>query len=144
MKKPTIIIITIISFLVVGGIIIAWSAYQRGSEPPAQLRIKNFTDDNFQQEVVEASKTRPIVVDFYAEWCYPCVLLDHTLKELAEDLEGRVVIGKVDTDRNLIARQFGIKRIPAVFIIRDGEIKTAFYGVVPKEKLLEALKEFGA
>ena len=144
MKRSSIVLVTIISFLVVGSMIIAWSAYQRGGEPPGQLRIKKFTDDNFQQEVVEASRTRPIVVDFYAEWCYPCTLLDHTLKEVAEHLEGRVVIGKVDTDRNLIARQFGIKRIPAVFIIRNGEIKTAFYGVVPKEKLLEALKEFGA
>ena len=144
MKKPSIIVVTIISFLIVGGIIIAWSAYQKSGQPPGQLRIKKFTDDNFQQEVVEASKTRPIVVDFYAEWCYPCALLDHVLKEVAQDLEGRVVIGKVDTERNLIARQFGIKRIPAVFIIRDGEIKTAFYGVVPKEKLLAALKKFGA
>ena len=59
MKKPSIILVTIISFLVVGGIIIAWSAYQRGDQPSEQLRIKKFTDDNFQKEVVEASRNPP-------------------------------------------------------------------------------------
>lgn len=64
------------------------------------------------------------------------------IREVAKDLKGRAVIGRVNTDQNLIARRFGINKIPAIFIIRDGEIKNAFYGVIPKETMIKALEEF--
>ena len=66
------------------------------------------------------------------------------MEELADELKGKAVIGKMDTDKNMIARRFGITKIPALFLIRDGEIKGSFFGVVPKETLMKALKEFGA
>jgi len=141
MKKTGIVLATIITFFLVGGLIIAWSVYQKEDLEKQLGQIRHFTDDNFNQEVVEASRSYPVVLDFYADWCFPCRLLDPVLKELAEDFRGRAVVGRVNTDQNLIARRFDIQRIPAVFIIRNAEIKKAFYGVVSKETLAKALKE---
>lgn len=146
MKKATTITITILALILVGALIIGWSMYQKNRDVAVQpsLYVKIFSDENFQADVVEASKTRPILVDFYAEWCFPCRMLEPIIEEVAKELSGRAIVGKLNTDKNLIARRFGITKIPAIFIIRDGEIKNAFYGVVPKETILKALSEFGA
>ena len=144
MKKTGTIVVTILVFVLVGGLIVAWSVYQRRGAEIQVAHIKSFTDENFQVEVVDASKTRPILVDFYADWCFPCRMLDPVLEEVAKDLGARAIIGKVNTDKNLIARRFGISKIPAIFIIRDGEIKNTFFGVVSKEAIIKALKEYGA
>ena len=144
MSKTRIIIVTAVAFLLVGGLIILWSVYQQTGTVQPQLvsNIQSFTDENFEKDVVEASKKRAILVDFYAEWCFPCRMLDPILQEVAKDLNGCATVGKINTDQNLIPRRFGINKIPAIFIIRDGEIKNAFYGVVPKETILKALEEF--
>ena len=144
MKKSVIIASTVLAFLVLGSAIIAWSVFQKRAGTPDLTNVKSFTDDNFEADVVQASKTLPILVDFYADWCFPCRMLDPILEEVAKDLKGLAVIGRVDTERNLIARRFGIRRIPAVFVIKDGEIKSAFYGVVPKETIVKAIKESGS
>lgn len=143
MQKTGIIITTIIAFLVVGGLIVALSVYKKSAVRPETTSLMSFTDENFQEDVVEASKSRPILVDFYADWCFPCRMLDPILEEVAKDLSGRAVIGKLDTDKNLMARRFGISKIPALFIIRDGEIKDSFFGVVSKETIVKALKDYG-
>ena len=144
MSKTRIIVVTAVAFLLVGGLIILWSVYQQTATVQPQLvsMIQSFTDENFEKDVVEASKKRAILVDFYAEWCFPCRMLDPILQEVAKDLNGCATIGKINTDQNLIPRRFGINKIPAIFIIRNGEIKNAFYGVVPKETILKALQEF--
>ncbi|MGO9565960.1 MAG: thioredoxin family protein [Desulfomonilaceae bacterium] len=144
MNKTGIIIVTAVAFLLVGGLIILWSVYQQRGivQPQAISYIQSFTDENFEKDVVEASKKRTILVDFYAEWCFPCRMLEPILLEVAKDLDGCATVGKINTDKNLIPRRFGINKIPAIFIIRDGEIKNAFYGVVPKETILKALEEF--
>jgi thioredoxin len=144
MSKTRIIVVTAVAFLLVGGLIILWSVYQQMGTVQPQLvsNIQSFTDENFEKDVVEASKKRAILVDFYAEWCFPCRMLEPILQEVAKDLNGCATIGKINTDKNLIPRRFGITKIPAIFIIRDGEIKNAFYGVVPKETILKALQEF--
>jgi thioredoxin len=144
MKKLAVILASIVVFITAGAIIIAWSVFQRQEAQPGGSLIVTLTDDNFQKEVVEASKTRPIVVDFYADWCFPCRLLEPVLEDVAREYKGRAVIGKVDTDKNLIARRFGVDRVPAIFIIKDAEIKDAFTGYVSKDRLLEALKKFGS
>ena len=144
MNKTGIIIVTAIAFLIVGGLIIVWSVYQQKEaiQPQLASNIQSFTDENFEKDVVEASKKRTILVDFYAEWCFPCRMLEPILQEVAKDSSGCATVGKINTDQNLIPRRFGINKIPALFIIRDGEIKNAFYGVVPKETILKALAEF--
>jgi len=144
MKRSAPAIITTLVLLLRGVIIISWSIYQKRAREPQVENVKVFTDDNFQAEVVEASKKLPILVDFYADWCFPCRMLDPVLEEVAKDVKGVAVIGKVNTDTNLISRRFGISRIPAIFIIRHEEIKNTFYGVVPKETIIQALKENGS
>ena len=144
MKRSAPAIITTLVLLLLGVIIISWSIYQKRAREPQVENVKVFTDDNFQAEVVEASKKLPILVDFYADWCFPCRMLDPVLEEVAKDVKGVAVIGKVNTDTNLISRRFGISRIPAIFIIRHEEIKNTFYGVVPKETIIQALKENGS
>jgi thioredoxin len=144
MSKTGIIISTVVAFLLVGGLLVIWSIHQQSetAQPQVASNIQSFTDENFERDVVEASKKRAILVDFYAEWCFPCRMLEPILQEVAKDLNGCATIGKINTDQNLIPRRFGINKIPAIFIIRDGEIKNAFYGVVPKETILKALQEF--
>jgi len=143
MKKTGTIVMTVVAFLIVGGLIVALSSYKKGAGQPQPTGLQSFTDDNFQVDVVEASKSRPILVDFYADWCFPCRMLEPILEEVAKDLNGRAIIGKLDTDKNLIARRFGVSKIPALFIIRDGEIKDSFFGVVSKETIVKALKDYG-
>jgi len=144
MKTAGKIIATIIVFFVAGGLIVAWSVYQKGDVEKTVGDVKIFTDDNFQELVVEGSKVHPILIDFYADWCFPCKLLEPIIEQLAKDFRGKAVIGRLNTERNMIAQRFGVNRIPAVFIIRDGEIKDAFYGVVSKEKMAKALRDSGS
>lgn len=157
MKKSQIVALSVAMFIIIGASIVLWSLHQGGtripvlssivSKPEPQINakhVKNITDDNFEQEVMEASKNQPVLVDFHADWCFPCRMLDPILEELAAELKGRAVIGRIDTDKNLIARRFGITKIPAIFVIKDGEVKGSFFGVVPKETLANVMREFGA
>ena len=86
MKKTIIIVSTITAFFVLGAVIIAWSVYTKGDVGAVEVSgIRYFTDDNFQEQVVDASKNLPILIDFYADWCFPCKLLEPTLQDLARD-----------------------------------------------------------
>lgn len=157
MKKSQIVALSVAIFIIFGASIVVWSLHRSGTPVPLlsslatqsatekiSKNVRSFTDDNFEMEVIEASRTVPVLVDFYADWCFPCRMLDPIMEDLATELKGRAVIGKIDTDKNLIARRFGITKIPAIFVIKDGEIKGSFFGVVPKETLIKALREFGA
>jgi thioredoxin 1 len=144
MNKKITIIVSIVAFCLIGGLIIGWSLYQKSGDDKKLALVKVFNDENFEADVVGASAKLPVLVDFYAEWCIPCRMLEPVIAELARDLEGKAVIGRLDTDKNLIPRKLGITKIPAVWIIRDGEIKSTFYGVVPKDDILKALKDLGA
>ncbi|GEM_PF-446542 len=144
MKQSIVVAFAAVVFLVMGGAIIAWSVFQGGGVEENFDIIPHFTDESFEKDVVESSKTRPVLVDFYAPWCYPCKFYEPMLREMVKELGDSVVIGKVNIDKNLIGRRLGINRVPTVLIIRDGEIKNAFLGVQPKETLVKALKEHGA
>lgn len=144
MKKAVVIIVTTVVLFLVGGLIIAWSVYQKEDAVKHVAHIKDITDDNFETEVVEASKKYPILVDFYADWCFPCKMLDPILEQVAKDLNGKAIVGRINTDKNLLGRRFGVNRIPAIFVIKDGEIKNSFYGVVPRETIMKALTEYGS
>lgn len=82
-----------------------------------------FNDDNFQTEVIEASKTIPVFVDFFATWCGPCMMISPIIEELAKKYDGKIKIGKIDVDQNpKTAMQFGIRSIPTMIIFKDGNI----------------------
>ena len=106
----------------------------------ASENVKEFTDGNFQSEVLEAEV--PVVVDFWAEWCQPCRMLAPTIDDLANRYDGRAKIGKVDTDANReVAFKYGISAIPTVIIFKDGEVQKKFVGLTSKDQLSRALDE---
>jgi putative thioredoxin len=91
------------------------------------------TSRTFQQDVIEQSRTVPVVVDFWAAWCAPCKLLGPVLEKLAGEYAGKFILAKVDTERNPeLAAQFGVRSIPVVFGLRGGKIADAFIGAQPE------------
>jgi putative thioredoxin len=94
------------------------------------------TAQNFEQEVIERSRTVPVVIDFWAAWCGPCRMLGPVLEKLAREYDGKFVLAKVDTDRDPeLSLQFGVRSIPAVFGVRDGAAVDAFLGVQPESAI---------
>ena len=97
-------------------------------------------DANFEELVLQADK--PVLVDFWAEWCGPCRMVAPIVQELSEDFAGRLIVGKVDVDSNPgIATQFGISNIPKILFFKDGVVVDKHVGASPKSTL--ALKVEG-
>jgi thioredoxin 1 len=90
-------------------------------------------DSNFE-EILNSDK--PVLVDFWAEWCGPCRMVGPIVEELAKDYEGKAVVGKVNVDHNpQISAQFGIRNIPTILFFKNGEIVDKQVGAVPKSVL---------
>lgn len=98
-----------------------------------------FTDNNFNQEALQSDK--PVLVDFYADWCGPCKMIAPVIEELANDYKDTFKIGKlnVDTEKE-IAAQYKIMTIPTLLFIKDGEVLETIVGLVSKASLEEKLK----
>lgn len=103
---------------------------------------QEFTQDNFAAEVIEASKNKPVLVDFFASWCGPCQIQGPIVEEISQEIEGKAIIGKLNTENAMdITKQFGIMSIPTIMIFRNGNPAERFTGVQDKSTLVDGLNK---
>lgn len=91
-------------------------------------------DENFKKEVLEKSKKIPVVIDFWAEWCQPCLTLKPILEKLAEEYKGRFILAKANVDETRqLAQIYSVMSIPVVKMFKDGKIADEFIGAMPED-----------
>jgi len=96
------------------------------------------TDANFEEVVMKSEV--PVVVDFWAEWCGPCRQIGPSIEEMSKEYEGKAIIGKVNVDNNPgVSSKFGIRNIPTILFVKNGEIADKSVGAVPKQQLTSKL-----
>ncbi len=96
------------------------------------------TDSNFEELVLNSDK--PVIVDFWAEWCGPCRMVGPIVEEVGVDYEGKAVVAKVDVDSNPgITAKYGIRNIPTILFFKNGEVADKQVGAVPKSTIVSKL-----
>jgi len=98
-------------------------------------------ETNFDQKIKEG--VLPFLVDFWAQWCAPCLMQDPTLDQIATEFKGRANVGKVNVDENPnLAGKFGVMGIPTLILFVGGQEKERLVGVIPKERLVQLLENY--
>jgi thioredoxin 1 len=99
------------------------------------------TELNFKEEILDSDNVA--LVDFWATWCGPCMILGPVIEELAGDYEGKAVIAKLNVDENpKIAAEYGIRSIPSLLVFKNGQVVDQMVGVVPKNTIVKKLDEY--
>jgi thioredoxin 1 len=97
-------------------------------------KAMEITNVNFDEKVT--GSTKPVLIDFWAEWCAPCRMLSPVIDEVAEDYKGKAIIAKVNIDEQVeLAQKFGVMSIPTLLLFNDGKIVGRSVGVVGKDKI---------
>ena len=105
-----------------------------------ETKVATFNDAEFNQQVLDQS--HPVLVDFWAEWCGPCRMLTPVVEELADEFDGKAVVGKLNVDQNpKTAAEYAISSIPTIFVFKAGELVERVVGVRPKEFYSELLNK---
>lgn len=100
-----------------------------------------FTNDNFQTSAIDSDKL--VVVDFWAEWCGPCRMVSPIIDELSSEYEGKAVIGKVNVDHHgEISMKYGVRSIPTIIFLKDGEVVDKHVGATTKAVLEEKIASY--
>ena len=104
------------------------------------MAIIHADENNFEAEVLKSDK--PIVVDFWAEWCGPCKALSPILEEISTELDGKATVVKVNVDQaGTLAQKYGIRGIPTLIYFKDGEVKQTLVGNQPKSEIVKGLTD---
>lgn len=102
------------------------------------MNVIEVNSGNYEKEILKSEK--PVLIDFYANWCGPCKMMSPIVDEIAEELQENVTVGKVNVDENQdLAMEYGIMSIPTLVILKNGEPVKTFVGVTDKEKIKSAL-----
>ena len=106
-------------------------------------QVDHVTQENFDHQVLAAN--RPVLVDFYADWCGPCKAIARVVADLASEYEGQIEVRKVDVDQNaVLAGRFGIRSIPTLMLFKDGEPVDGVVGAVSKQALEDMIERNAA
>ena len=100
------------------------------------MTTSKVTDSSFEQDVLKSQK--PVLVDFWAEWCGPCKQIGPSLEEISDEMSEKVIVAKLNIDENpQAAGKYGVKGIPTLMLFKDGEIISTKVGALPKSKIKE-------
>lgn len=98
--------------------------------------VYNVNERNFEDLVIEMSNKIPVIVDFWAEWCYPCKMLSPVIEKVVKKFNGKVILAKVNVDENPnLAMEYNIMSIPTVFMFKNGNIVDYFVGFIPEDQI---------
>src|SRR5690606_23449923 len=107
------------------------------------MHIVDITLENAQQLLIDESFNRPVLVDFWADWCAPCKALMPILEKLANEYQGAFLLAKVNADeQNMISGQFGVRSLPTVILIKDGQPIDGFAGAKSEVEVRELLQKY--